>query len=245
MFTCPENDIHSIYLDNELPENFKAEYEAHIADCPKCKAKLEQMRKTHQAFQYDSQAITLDREFLDQSFERLQSRMRYSKAIGSATEDKKERSVFKFPEPKKILPYAVAAALALAFIVPRVGGKINQFDQNSISGGILSPVAQIQPIKRTSDFSLDQSRIFAERSTDSYPLQLTSNSTYGSSNYTLISFSPRVDAIATPVQRSAKNSTQASNLLADDFFSPDFAQENNSELQVYMPAYIDISSLSE
>ena len=28
MFTCPEDDIHSIYLDNELPPNFVAEYEA-------------------------------------------------------------------------------------------------------------------------------------------------------------------------------------------------------------------------
>ena len=28
MFTCPEKDIHSIYIDGELPAEFKAKYEA-------------------------------------------------------------------------------------------------------------------------------------------------------------------------------------------------------------------------
>ena len=54
MSTCPENDIHSIYLDGELPEIYKAEYEAHLNNCIKCRTKLEQMKKIHEAFQYDS-----------------------------------------------------------------------------------------------------------------------------------------------------------------------------------------------
>ena len=33
MSFCPSKDIHSVYLDNELPEVYKAEYEAHIAVC--------------------------------------------------------------------------------------------------------------------------------------------------------------------------------------------------------------------
>ena len=40
MFTCPTNEIHSLYLDNELPQNYVAEYEAHIVSCEKCKAAL-------------------------------------------------------------------------------------------------------------------------------------------------------------------------------------------------------------
>ena len=41
MSTCPENDIHSLYLDNELPLSYREEYEAHIKSCPKCAKKLE------------------------------------------------------------------------------------------------------------------------------------------------------------------------------------------------------------
>ena len=40
MFTCPTNEIHSLYLDKELPQNYIAEYEAHIANCEKCKATM-------------------------------------------------------------------------------------------------------------------------------------------------------------------------------------------------------------
>ena len=34
MFTCPEDDIHSIYADGELPKNYVAEYEAHVNSAP-------------------------------------------------------------------------------------------------------------------------------------------------------------------------------------------------------------------
>ncbi len=49
MFHCPENDIHSIYLDGELPQNFVKDYEAHLASCPKCAAKLEKLKKIRAA----------------------------------------------------------------------------------------------------------------------------------------------------------------------------------------------------
>lgn len=235
MSTCPENDIHSIYLDNELPENFKAEYEAHIASCPKCKAKLEQMRKTHEAFQYDSESLELDKEFMDASFERLQSRMRYAKV---ASENKSSNTIM-FPAPKKLLPFAIAAAAVVAYVVPAA------FRTRAVSSDP-SALAQVQTIKRTSDFSLDQNSILAEVTNNAYPLQLATNTNYGETNYTLSSFTPNLEASATPVsQRTAKNNSSASNLLADDFFSPSFTQQNNSELQVYMPTYVDFSSLGE
>ncbi|MBP5452686.1 MAG: zf-HC2 domain-containing protein, partial [Treponema sp.] len=44
MSTCPEKDIHSIYLDNELPAAYVADYEAHVESCPECKAQLEKLR---------------------------------------------------------------------------------------------------------------------------------------------------------------------------------------------------------
>ena len=50
MSTCPEKDLHSIYLDGELPEEFLKEYENHVAGCEKCKAELEKLRKVSVPF---------------------------------------------------------------------------------------------------------------------------------------------------------------------------------------------------
>ena len=50
MYTCPEKDIHSVYIDNELPEAYIAEYEAHVKNCPKCAAELALLRNLNSVF---------------------------------------------------------------------------------------------------------------------------------------------------------------------------------------------------
>lgn len=224
MFTCPENDIHSIYLDNELPENFKADYEAHLESCPKCKARLEALRKTHAAFQQDSKQLELSREFLDASFERLQSRMRYSKTTSAAADTKK---VTMFPQIKKYIPVAAAAAAVFALVLP-VGLRTAASPEN---------IASVQTMKRASAFSLDQNRILTEVSDNVYPLQLATNTSYGEQNFTLDSFSPVLESnqSGNTYRRVAKPVSHASKLLADDFFSPSFTQNDGSTLQVYLP----------
>ena len=79
MSTCPSNDIHSVYLDNELPETYVALYEAHIKSCPKCAAKLASLRAASAALGTDAAAMTLDEASLGKSWERLQARLSYSK----------------------------------------------------------------------------------------------------------------------------------------------------------------------
>jgi hypothetical protein len=44
MSFCPTKDIHSIYLDNEMPEIYKAEYESHVATCKKCQQELNKIK---------------------------------------------------------------------------------------------------------------------------------------------------------------------------------------------------------
>lgn len=112
MFHCPENDIHSIYLDGELPENFVKDYEAHLASCPKCRAKLEKLKAVHDAFQTDSRSLEIDSVFKAQSFERLQGRMRFSKVV-KASEPK--RNVVRMAS---FVPLAAAAAAAFALVLP-------------------------------------------------------------------------------------------------------------------------------
>lgn len=235
MSTCPDNDIHSLYIDGELPEFYRNKYESHVANCPKCKAKLEKMQKIHQVLKTDSDSIKLDQKFMAESFERLQNRMRYSKVILQATE-KKSRT---FPIIRNIVPYAVAAAAVFAFLIPL------SMNNNEVSTE-LSSFAQLETIKRTSDFSLDQSRIFAQVAEVGYPLQLSQNSTLEPSTFTLSSFTPYLEnSMATMASNVSTRSSSAKSLLADDFFSPSFAHGNDSDLKVYVPSYVDISSLNE
>ncbi len=122
MFHCPENDIHSIYLDGELPENFVKDYEAHLASCDKCRAKLQKLKSLKGLFAADSRGIEPDAQFKAQSFERLQSRMRFSRAVKASEPRKNVVDMFRF------VPLAAAAAI-FALVLP-VGMKKGQAAQN-------------------------------------------------------------------------------------------------------------------
>src|SRR5574344_81432 len=99
MSTCPSKSIHSIYLDDELPSAYIAEYEAHIASCPKCAAELKQLRTLRAILRNDAAAITPDSHYVDQSWERLKTRMSYSKVT---------RKIFRFPT--EVLKYSIPVA---------------------------------------------------------------------------------------------------------------------------------------
>ena len=112
MFHCPENDIHSIYLDGELPQNFVKEYEAHVASCEKCQAKLKRLKAVRAAFAADSRSIEASDEFKAASFERLQSRLRFSKSVKASEPSKNVVRLQNF------IPLAAAAAAVFALVLP-------------------------------------------------------------------------------------------------------------------------------
>ena len=234
MFTCPEDDIHSIYLDNELPPKFVAEYEAHLASCPKCKAKLEKFRKIHEELKEDSDSITLSKEFLDQSFERLQSRMRYAKAVNDS---KPKAKTLLFPELKKYIPAAVAAAAVFAVMLP-----FSLAGRNSTAPATQVAEVQMQTLKRNVNFTLDQGTTIHAQ-----PASLKSD-VY--SSFTMDRFNATMTDEDSFIPSLQKNETHTVNdsaiLLTDDFFMPDFAQsEKPVLLKVYVPAYVEIPALNK
>ena len=110
MSTCPGNDIHSVYLDNELPETYVALYEAHIKSCPKCAAKLASLRAASAVFRAEADRMTFDAASLDKSWERLQARLSYSKTT---------KRVYRFSEHNfRYALSAAAAAAVFALIIP-------------------------------------------------------------------------------------------------------------------------------
>lgn len=239
MSTCPDKDIHSIYLDNELPGKYAKEYEKHVSSCPKCQSALEQLKRTRNLLHADSDSLQLDSVFLQQSFDRLQSRLRYTKVISKS----ENRRTVKFPEVKKYIPAAVAAAAVFAVMIPlNLRTKQEAFKSAALA-------AHIQPITRTTDFSLNQSQMLTETSNVAYPLPLSQKSTYQSDNFTLNSFSPYTLKTAEVVSTRKPQSRQrnVSNLLNNDFFMPEFivSEPQSTALQIYMPSYVDISALNK
>jgi len=144
MYSCPTDDIHSIYLDNELPSEYVKEYESHLESCEKCRAKLESFRRIKNTFNKDSAEIKLSQDFMDSSFERLQTRMRYSKNAVK---------IHEFPVSEKTVRWALSAAAAviIAAVLPvSISNAVKAGSDNNANIASITPVTrpQNEPIAR-------------------------------------------------------------------------------------------------
>jgi len=214
MFTCPENDLLSVYVDKELPAEFVKEFEDHIASCEKCKLKVQNMQKLHSVLKSDSESLHLDDVFLNQSFERLQSRMRYQKVVSQIKEDSTK------PLIMKIIPAAAAAAVfaVMLFVPLQLSASKNTQSSNSL-----------QIVKRQNALPIAQSNVVV----DGIPeIALNTLSSSASSN-----------GLVTAVSNNAKsNSTDHlySTLVSIDIFRPDFQQYT---VNVSIPAISDMPTV--
>lgn len=120
MSACPQKDIHSVYIDGELPEKFRAEYEAHIAGCAACQAELATLRNLRALLTgeatAEAAAPATDTVFLEQSFARLQTKLRYSRTVGAAQGAKGR--VLSFTAAKWAVSAAAAAAVFALVLTP-------------------------------------------------------------------------------------------------------------------------------
>ncbi len=110
MSTCPDLDLYSVYLDNELPEQYKESLESHLAECSECRKKFDKMKSIHEILATDSSQIVISDKALENSFEKLQARRSYNKYI----QNKNRRNDIFF---RRVLP-AMAAALVIALVLP-------------------------------------------------------------------------------------------------------------------------------
>lgn len=139
MYSCPTNDIHSIYIDNELPLVYLKEYEEHIKTCSFCSKKLENLKKIHNFLKADKESIQLDSNYMEQSFSRLETKLKYKKHTFNLNNF--NTSYLKFS--------AVAAAVLLAIVVPLT----NTNKKNS------EVYANIKPITRPNTAPLTNSTV--------------------------------------------------------------------------------------
>ena len=143
MSICPTNDLHSIYLDNEMPEAYKAEYESHIKVCPECQRKLENLRKLHGLFEVDSEAIAMSDEQLEKSYEKLMARMSYSKNVHKAEKKAKPGLIYVLS--------AAAAAMVFALIIPlRLNTKDAGIENQNATVASTMSTSSMQPVTSVS-----------------------------------------------------------------------------------------------
>lgn len=145
MSFCPTRDVHSIYIDNEMPQKYIAEYEAHIRDCPKCQHELAALKSVHEILRADAdisspENIFGSKTYMDDSYRRLLIKMSYNKNTKfnrNYANDRFKKGVLD--TVRYAIPTAVAAAI-LAVILPV--RTMNSKVQTSIAEEPIVTVAQ-------------------------------------------------------------------------------------------------------
>ena len=111
MSTCPELDLLSVYLDEELPRQYEQKLEKHLACCEECKKHYETLKTVHNNMREDSQKILFSDTELDESFLRLKTKMNYKSVVKTTS--------FQIPNLAKwAMPIVTVAALFLLVIFP-------------------------------------------------------------------------------------------------------------------------------
>ena len=135
-----QKDLHSVYIDDEMPENFVPEYERLVKSDAESSADFERMKKIHDLLDFDaeSESSKISDEFMDASFERLQSKMRFARTVELAEPKRKPAAFWKFP-----VSFAAAAVFAVVF-VPLSGRASRQESVaiNAIAHTELQPIAE-------------------------------------------------------------------------------------------------------
>lgn len=205
MSTCPEKDLHSIYLDGEMPNHFRSEYEAHLSSCSKCQSELEALKELSTSFKEDAISINLDSVYIEQSFERLQTKMRFSKNTARATKENVYHSYTKW-----IVSFASAAAV-FAMIFAPVQLKIKNTGVSELKAIARTSIKPIAENKLVVDGNIDSSKIATALSTKSAEQTIEEDKT---SEYN--------PSFINQNQKVISATNLASNFSDIDVFRPDF-----------------------
>lgn len=205
MSICPEKDIHSIYLDGELPQEFLKKYESHVASCPKCQAKLERLKKISAMLREDALSMRIDQTYINQSFERLQTKLRFSRNTARA-----ENTHIYRPFTKWAVGFAAAAAVLAVISVPvRFAGSVG-------------PHSNVTAIARTEIKPIQENKVVVDGNLDTLKLSTALSSAKEAEN-TMESSEEQI--LSTPVNQNQKvvsATSLASNFSDIDVFRPDF-----------------------
>lgn len=144
MSTSLNKDLHSVYVDGEMPETFISQYEALVSSSEKEKSELSKMQALHSILQEDSSQKTVSATFAEESFERLQTKMRYAKNISFAQEQKS----FVTPFAKYAASFAAAAAVFAVVFIPVHYNSLNSAKETAVAAISIMKEKSIEPIAK-------------------------------------------------------------------------------------------------
>ncbi len=142
MSTSLEKDLHSVYIDGEMPESFVSQYESLVSSSEEEKAILEKMRSLHSLLQEDSSQKTVSHDFIEESFERLQTKMRYARNVSLAGEKKS----FVTPFVKYASSFAAAAAVFAVVFIPLHNNSLKNAKETAVAAISIMKQKGIEPI---------------------------------------------------------------------------------------------------
>lgn len=235
MYTCPEREFISVYLDNELPENFKKEFETHLENCPNCKSLYQSFNKIHESLQQDNRSFTLSDSYIQAGFDRLQTKLRFSHSTEIA---KQKVHNFNFTTIRRFAP-AIAAAVVIALILPiRILNKENVTKNaavNSVAAAVTNPakpplelmknrgiVSDLQTATLASFFANSENHKTANNLSTFNKKYIGTNNNYDYNNIrrAYIKYVSKNGNTVIPLELS--------NLQSMDIFKPTFFQDNDN-----------------
>jgi hypothetical protein len=102
-----------MFIDGELPEPFKSELEKHASDCLDCTKTIQTFKTIQDELRNDAKDISFSKKELDDSFCRLQTKLRFA----DVTKVVENPNPFKRSFIYRLVP-AIAAALIIAVVLP-------------------------------------------------------------------------------------------------------------------------------
>lgn len=218
MSICPSKDLFSDYLDDELPPVYKKELEEHLAQCPSCQKYLDSLKALSSAFKEPSLSYAIDQQFLDKSFERLQTKMNYSKNTGR---------VIRGQWPVSRIVGAVAAAAVFALVLP-LGIRMSAKAPAPVDNQVFNMASAFDPIGKT---VMGQA---VSAMSPNKAVKLSGN------------VSPDLTSVFNQAAQSVSFKNDDKNLIKDvDVFTPNFDNGSTMSIKITMPGQDSVPVITE
>ena len=161
MSTCPEQDMHSVYLDGELPQKYALDYESHLTSCQRCRDDFLKLQALSTSLKEDARSIELSAQDMEDSFARLQTKLHYQNTVKNIQPQNIKRFTW-------VVPTVAAAALAFALVLPTKTGTLapvtNQERPISIAASALTGNLSVAPSVNYQKSAFFRDSIIAEES---------------------------------------------------------------------------------
>lgn len=227
-----QKDLHSVYIDDEMPENFVSEYERLVKNDAESSADFERMKKIHDLLDFDaeSESSKISDEFMDASFERLQSKMRFARTVELAEPKRKPAAFWKFP-----VSFAAAAAVFAVVFVP-LSGRASR--QESVAIKAIAHT-ELQPIAEA-DVKID-GNIDSEKLPEVFAVVAKADSSAEEKSASAVSNSEKAGSSSDAVQQktiqasavvSSRTRNFGSQMTSVDVFKSRFSNSNSIQMRV-------------